>query len=239
MRPLLQVRDLEVSYGPLKVLHGVSFEVMSGEVVLLIGRNGSGKSTILKTIIGLTPIESGRVLLDGVDISALRPDEKVRHGIALVPQASNQGRGVFQQLSVHENLELGAYCLNSPEAQRRGEARVFQLFPELEKRARTKVGALSGGQQQMVAVSIALMAEPKVLMLDEPTSGLAIGAAQELVGKIREIATTFDVAVLLVEQNIKLAMTIADRVYACREGRIVRHATPEEIMDSATLLSIV
>lgn len=235
----LRAQEIEASYGSLKVLRGVSLEVSAGQIVLVIGRNGSGKSTILKTILGLTPLRAGRVLLNGVDISRERPDQKVARGITLVPQASNQGRGIFEQLSVQENLELGAYCLNSPEARRRGEDRVFHLFPVLEERRSVKAGALSGGQQQMLAVSIALMAQPQVLMLDEPTSGLAVGAAQELAHRIRKIATSLGVAVVLVEQNVKLALTIADRVYACRGGRVVRQGTPQEIMEGASLFDIL
>ena len=235
----LQANELEASYGKLKALNGVSLEVLAGQVRLIIGRNGSGKSTTLKTIFGLVPLDAGTVLLDDIDISKDRPDQKVRKGIALVPQTSNQGRGIFEELSVEENLELGTYSLNSSEAIRFGKERVFQLFPVLEERRQGKAGALSGGQQQMLAVSIALMAQPRILMLDEPTSGLAVGAAQELAQKIREITDTLDIATILVEQNVKLALEISDYVYACRGGQVVRQGSPQKVMDGASLFDIL
>lgn len=235
----LQANNLEASYGKLKALSGVSVEVLAGQVRLIIGRNGSGKSTTLKAIFGLIPLDAGSVLLNGEDISGQRPDQKVKKGIALVPQTSNRGRGIFEALSIEENLELGTYSLNSTQALYEGKERVFQLFPVLRERLHLKAGALSGGQQQMLAVSIALMAQPRVLMLDEPTSGLAIGAAQELAQKIKEITDTLKIAVVLVEQNVNLALEIADWVYACRSGQVVRQGTPQEVMKGASLFDIL
>jgi branched-chain amino acid transport system ATP-binding protein len=235
----LQANDLEASYGKLKVLRGVSLEVAAKQIRLIIGRNGSGKSTTLKAIFGLVALDRGQILLNNQDISRQRPDQKVKQGIALVPQTSNQGRGIFKELSIEENLKLGAYCLPDSGAMCQGWEQVFQLFPMLRDRQHLKAGALSGGQQQMLAVSIALMAQPRVLMLDEPTSGLAVGVAQELAQKIREIADTLDLAVILVEQNVKLALEIADWVYACRAGSVVRQGTAQEIMAIANLFDIL
>jgi branched-chain amino acid transport system ATP-binding protein len=211
----------------------------AGKVTLVIGRNGSGKSTLLKTIFGLVAATAGHVLVDGEDVSREAPEGKVRRGLALVPQTSNQGRGIFEALSVEENLALGAFVRHRPRELEGARARVLTLFPALSHRLAAKAGTLSGGQQQMVAIGVALMSGPRILMLDEPTSGLAAGVAQELARTIRDIAASLDVAVLLVEQNVNLALSIADRVYACRGGRVVREGSPDEVMRGTRWLDIL
>jgi len=236
----LEARDLVASYGKLRVLQGVSLGVERGEIALLIGRNGSGKSTTLKAIFGLTPLESGQVSLDGVDTTAEPSAQKVRRGLALVPQTSNVGRGIFSSLSVEENLDLGAYVHHDGGRHAERLDRVYEIFPALAESHRTKkAGLLSGGQQQMLAVGIALMAEPRALLLDEPTSGLSPAMARVLMRTVRDIAERLGTAVLLVEQNVRLALEVADRVYAFRGGRIVREGSPQSILEAGSLLEVL
>lgn len=227
---------MRASYGRLEVLRGVSLRVDAGEVALLIGRNGSGKSSTLKAIFGLLKLDSGCVLLDGADVSSEGPQRRVRRGIGLVPQAFNQGRGVFAELSVDDNLRLGA--LAGGWRQERLN-RVFELFPTLAARRRSRAGDLSGGQQQMLAVAIPLMAGSRTLLLDEPTSGLAVGAAGQLTERVRWIASQLQVAVVLAEQNVKLAATIADQAYVLASGAVVREGPPAEVITDDNLLDVL
>ena len=238
--PLLQVSGLELSYGALKVLHGVSLHVAAGEVVALIGRNGTGKSTTLGAIFGLAPVERGDVVFDGVTITNRTAAENVRHGLALAPQASNEGRGIFHGLSVQENLELGALHAGQRGTVEASKERVFQLFPVLRGAGRLAMaGLLSGGQQQMLAVGIALMSQPRLLLLDEPTSGLSPAVANLLMQTIGGIAREHGIAVLIVEQNIRLALEIARRVYVMRTGRVVREDTGAGLLASENLLAVL
>lgn len=239
MTAVLTAEALVASYRRLQVLRGATLSVEPGKVALLVGRNGSGKSTLLKCIFGLVQIQAGRVLLDSEDISHLRPDQRVRRGLALVPQTSNLGRAVFQDLKVIDNLNLGAYRSKSPAATDASRSEVMRLFPVLESRRSVKAGTLSGGQQQMLAMGIALMAAPRVLLLDEPTSGLAATAARQLVSKIREVADELRIGVLLVEQNVRLALEVADNVFVCRTGRIVRECSPRELLASTNLIEVL
>lgn len=234
--PTLVADSLQASYGPLRVLRGVSVTAEAGHVALLIGRNGSGKSSTLKAIFGLLRLDSGRILLDGVDISSEGPNRRVRRGLGLVPQASNQGRGVFAELSVRDNLRMGAVSTGWREELHR---RVLDLFPGLAKRERSRAGDLSGGQQQMLAVAIPLMAGCRVLLLDEPTSGLARGAASQLMERIQYVSTQLGVAVLLAEQNVKLAATIADHAYVLASGTVIREGPPGEVVGERNLLDIL
>jgi branched-chain amino acid transport system ATP-binding protein len=236
----LEAQDLVASYGKLRVLRGVTLGVEQGEVVLLIGRNGSGKSTTLKAIFGLTPLETGRVRLDGADVTGERCADKVRRGLALVPQTSNVGRGIFSSLTIEENLDLGAYSVRGGASLAERKRKVYELFPALEERRRVaQAGLLSGGQQQMLAVGIALMAEPKALLLDEPTSGLSPAMGRALMQTIRDVAANLGTAILLVEQNVRLALEVADRVYAFRGGRIGREGTPESVLAAGSLLEFL
>jgi branched-chain amino acid transport system ATP-binding protein len=212
--PLLEVLDVRARYGAIEALKGVSLTVDEGEVVTLIGSNGAGKSTTLRSICGLTPPASGTVTFDGEDITGAAPDEIVTRGIALSPE----GRRCFARMTVRENLDLGAY-------RRRGAAvaedmdRVFTLFPRLKERAGQKAGTMSGGEQQMLAIGRALMAKPRLLLLDEPSLGIApilVDRIYETIGEIHRSG----VAILLVEQNAHRALDAAGRGYVLETGRV-------------------
>lgn len=232
----MQAESLIANYGSLQALRGVSLSVDAGRIALLIGRNGTGKSSTLKAVFGLLKVISGSVHLDGVDITRESTRRRVRRGIGLVPQASNQGRGIFAELSVHDNLRLGAISRDwRPEL----FELVFRLFPALAERRRSQAGDLSGGQQQMLAVAIPLMAGSRVLLLDEPTSGLAIGAAGQLIERIKQIATELEVAVVLAEQNVKLAATIADHAYVLASGTVVREGPPAAVIGERDLIDVL
>ena len=213
--PLLEISDVRARYGAIEALKGVSLTVGEGEVVTLIGSNGAGKSTTLRSICGLTPAASGTVTFGGEDITGAPPDEIVTRGIALSPE----GRRCFSRMTVRENLDLGAY-------RRRGAAiaedmeRVFTLFPRLKERAGQKAGTMSGGEQQMLAIGRALMARPRLLLLDEPSLGIApilVDRIYETIGEIHRSG----VAILLVEQNAHRALEAAGRGYVLETGRVV------------------
>jgi branched-chain amino acid transport system ATP-binding protein len=213
--PLLEVRDIRTRYGAIEALKGISLTVDAGEVVTLIGSNGAGKTTTLRSISGLTPASSGTITFAGQDITRVPANEIVGRGIALAPE----GRHVFPRMTVLENLELGAH-------QRRGPGvaaefnRVYELFPLLNERQRQKAGTMSGGEQQMLAIGRALMAQPKLLMLDEPSLGIAPIVVQRIYETIADINST-GVAILLVEQNANYALDAASRGYVLETGRVV------------------
>ncbi len=222
---LLQVSDIHAHYGSIEALKGVSLEVSEGEVVTLIGSNGAGKSTTLRSISGLTPASSGKVVFGGEEITHVPAHHIVGRGIALAPE----GRHCFPRMTVRENLELGAYL-------RRGEDvaedldRVFGLFPRLQERDRQKAGTMSGGEQQMLAIGRALMARPKLLMLDEPSMGIAPILVQRIYETIGEINRS-GVAILLVEQNANYALDTARRGYVLETGRIVLTGDSAKLRD--------
>lgn len=226
MAVLLDVEGLEAGYGNKTVLHGVSFHVDEGEVVALLGHNGAGKSTTLKTLLGLLPARAGRVRFAGSAWTSGRSRDNVEHGIALVPQ----GRGVFPDLTAVENLALGAYTQRDRSAVTRRMEEIFELFPILAERRGQKVGTMSGGQQQMVAVGIALMQRPRLLMMDEPSIGLAPVLVQRVLETAAEINRRFGTAVVLVEQNIKTALAMASRAYVMKSGRIVLERPAAELL---------
>jgi branched-chain amino acid transport system ATP-binding protein len=217
MAALLEVEGLEAGYGKKTVLQGVSFRVDEGEVVALLGHNGAGKSTTLKTILGLLPARSGQVRFGGRVWANGDPAENVRRGIALVPQ----GRGVFPDLTVVENLALGAYTQADRAGINRRMNEILELFPILAERRDQLVGTMSGGQQQMVAVGTALMQRPRLMMMDEPSIGLAPVLVQRVLETAVEINRRFGTAIVLVEQNIKTALGMARRAYVMKSGRIV------------------
>ncbi len=226
MEPILQVNDLSVSYGSINAVKGVSFQVNPGEVVTLIGANGAGKSTILNTISGLLHPKSGSILFQGKDLHGIPADKILCLGLAQVPE----GRHVFLQMTVEENLEMGAYT--QPKSTiAPGIADVYQRFPRLKERRRQIAGTLSGGEQQMLAMGRALMSKPTLLMLDEPSMGLAPILVEQIFGIIRELHAA-GTTILLVEQNAQAALSVADRAYVLETGSIALSGTGAELMAS-------
>jgi branched-chain amino acid transport system ATP-binding protein len=211
---LLEVDDIHARYGSIEALKGVSLTVEEGEVVTLIGANGAGKSTTLRSIAGLTPISSGRVFFAGMDTTGVPAHEMVGYGIALAPE----GRHVFPRMTVRENLELGAHKRRGADTGADFE-RVYGLFPRLRERERQKAGTMSGGEQQMLAIGRALMAQPRLLMLDEPSMGIAPILVQRIYETIAEINRQ-GVAILLVEQNANYALDVSKRGYVLETGEV-------------------
>ena len=216
----LEVEGVHTYYGESHVLQGISLRVDRGEVLAILGRNGMGKTTLIRTIVGFTPPREGRVLYEGTEITRLPPFRMVALGMALVPQ----GRRVFPSLSVRENLDVA----------RRGEGRwtleqVYALFPRLGERAGNRANKLSGGEQQMLAIGRALMSNPDMLLMDEPTEGLAPLLVREVGRVIGELKRS-GLSILLVEQNLALALSVADRVHVLSRGQIVHSGTPAELM---------
>ena len=215
MTALLAVRDLEVAYGAIPALHGIELAVEKGEIVTLIGANGAGKTTTLRTISGLLKPRRGDVFFADKTITGLKPHLITAMGVSHVPE----GRGIFANLTVNDNLELGAY-LRKDKITKAEYERVFTLFPVLRDRIKQNAGTLSGGEQQMLAISRALMSKPSVLLLDEPSLGLAPQMVQTIFRVIREINQE-GTTILLVEQNAHMALTTANRAYVMETGRIV------------------
>lgn len=222
---MLSATDVHVAYGNTPALQGVSLSVASGEIVSIIGRNGVGKTTLLKTIIGLLRARQGRLRLDGEDITALPAHARARRGIGYVPQ----GRMIFPDLTVRENLLIGAELNRSRSDEAMEE--VLQQFPILRERYRQKGGTLSGGQQQMLALGRALVARPKLLLLDEPSEGIQPSVVEELEARIAALNRAGGLSILLVEQNIEFAAALAGRVYVMEKGRIATEISPENVMD--------
>lgn len=228
---LLQVEHLNVYYGNIHAIKDVSFEVEKGEIVTLIGANGAGKSTTLKTVSGLMRARSGRVVFDGKDLHSVPAHQTVFLGLAHVPE----GRRVFAQMSVEENLAMGAY--SRPRAELAdGLEDIYRRFPRLAERRNQLAGTLSGGEQQMLAMGRALMSKPRLLMLDEPSMGLApilVDQIFEIVRELHEAGTT----ILLVEQNARMALSIADRGYVLESGRIVLSDRASTLLDNEAVKS--
>ena len=223
---LLEVEGIASGYGKKTVLQGVTLRVHEGEVVTMLGHNGAGKSTTLKTILGLLPARAGQVRFAGQPWANGNPVENVRRGMALVPQ----GRGVFPDLTVIENLMLGAYTQRDAPATAARLREVIELFPMLQERRAQRAGTLSGGQQQMVAVGMALMPRPRLMMMDEPSIGLAPVLVQRVLETARQINQRFGTAIILVEQNIKTALGVADRAYVMKSGRVVLEKPAVELL---------
>ena len=223
--PALSVRDLEVHYGAIRAVSGVSFEVHAGELVSLIGANGAGKTTTLKALTGLLPARAGDIRLNGVSIGAQGAWDLARQGLVMVPE----GRGIFARMTITENLQMGAFTRQDAEVEPDME-RVFDLFARLKDRRDQLAGTLSGGEQQMLAIGRALMARPKVLLLDEPSMGLA----PLMVDKIFEVVADIHrqgVTVVLVEQNARRALQLASRAYVMESGRITLSGAASDLLD--------
>ena len=226
---LLEVRDLHVAYGAgVRALQGVSIRVMPGEVVALIGANGAGKTTLLKTIAGLVTAQAGTVSFAGQPIGAVDAADRVKLGVALVPE----GRRLFSRLSVAENLTLGSFTNGDPGHRREMLERIHALFPVLRERARQRAGTLSGGEAQMLAIGRALMSRPRFLMLDEPSLGIMPRLVDEVMDSLRRLHETEGLTMFLVEQNVAAALDLADRGYVLQTGRVVLEGRSEELRGS-------
>ena len=226
MNSILAVRDLEVAYGNIPALHGITIEVQKGEIVTLIGANGAGKTTTLRTISGLLKPRRGEVTFSDRSITGRKPDVITAMGVSHVPE----GRGIFANLTVEDNLELGAYVRKDKVTDAEYE-RVFTLFPVLKERRKQNAGTLSGGEQQMLAISRALMSKPVVLLLDEPSLGLAPQMVQAIFRVVKEINAE-GTTILLVEQNAHMALVTAHRGYVMETGRIVMHDDTKALLAS-------
>ncbi len=223
---VLEVNDLRGSYGPVRVLHGLSFEVHASEIVVILGANGSGKTSTLRAISGMISA-SGSVKLGGEEILGKRPEVIARRGVAHVPQ----GRGTFAELTVEENLRAGAYTRKDPQIDTDIE-RWYGVFPRLKERRGQAAGSMSGGEQQMLAVSRALMMSPRLLLLDEPSLGLAPLVTQELFQRLGELNRQTSIAMLVVEQNANLTLKIAHRGYVLEAGEIVASGSSAELAEN-------
>jgi branched-chain amino acid transport system ATP-binding protein len=221
---LLELRGVEARYGPIKALHGVSLTVAEGEIVALLGANGAGKTTTLRAVSG-TVRHTGEIVFDGKQIVRSKPDAVARAGIAHVPE----GRGLFAELSVWENLRMGAYVRGERRTLRQEAPRVFKYFPWLERRRDQQAGTLSGGEQQMLALARALVGRPRLLMLDEPSLGLAPTVVQELFRIVKELNADDGLTVLVVEQNANVALAAAARAYVLEVGQVAIEGESAEL----------
>jgi branched-chain amino acid transport system ATP-binding protein len=229
---MLQINDINVYYGNIQAIRGVSLEINEGEIVTLIGANGAGKSTLLKTISGLLKPKNGDILFEGQSISGKVAQAIVKRGLSHVPE----GRRVFANMTVEENLELGAYLRKDKKGIQEDFEKVYNLFPRLLERRKQQSGTLSGGEQQMLAMGRALMARPRLLLLDEPSMGLAPLLVKTIFRIIQEINQT-GTTILLVEQNANMALSIADRAYVIETGKIVLSGTSDELNQSDQIRS--
>ena len=224
---MLEVKNLSVSYGAIEAVKDISFTVNAGEIVSLIGANGAGKTTTLHTITGLVPAKSGSVMYNGVDLLKTHNNKIVTLGMAHIPE----GRHVFTRMSVEENLEMGAFSLKDQSDLKKDLDMVYGLFPRLKERRNQKVGTLSGGEQQMLAMGRALMSHPKTILMDEPSMGLSPKLVKEIFSIIRKLHEQ-GITILLVEQNAKMALSIADRAYVLETGRITMEGDAKELLNN-------
>jgi branched-chain amino acid transport system ATP-binding protein len=224
MTPLLQVRDLHAQYGPTRVLHGMAFDVQQGGITTILGANGAGKTTTLRAMCGMVRTQ-GEITLAGARIDGKPTEDIVRRGVAHVPD----GRGTFLHLSVEENLRMGAYTRRDKDEIQKDYERIYGYFPRLRERRKQQAGTLSGGEQQMLAVSRALMLRPKLLLLDEPSFGLAPLIVREMFDILGEINKSEGTSILLVEQNATLALRLADHAYLLETGKVVISGKADDI----------
>ena len=227
---MLEIKDLEVYYGVIQAIKGISFEVNKGEVIALIGANGAGKTTILHTITGLLSPKKGSVIYEGTDITKIPAHKIVSLGMAHVPE----GRRVFADLSVYENLKMGAYTRKDKNEVEETLEKVYDRFPRLKERKNQMAGTLSGGEQQMLAMGRALMSKPKIILMDEPSMGLSPILVNEIFDIIQEVSKS-GTTVLLVEQNAKKALSIADRAYVLETGKIVLDGKAEDLLNDDSI----
>ena len=227
---MLEVKDLEVYYGMIQAIKGISFEVNKGEVIALIGANGAGKTTTLHTITGLLSPKKGSVIFEGEDITKIPAHKIVSMGMAHVPE----GRRVFADLSVYENLKLGAYTRKDKENLNKDLENIYKRFPRLAERKNQSAGTLSGGEQQMLAMGRALMSKPSIILMDEPSMGLSPILVNEIFDIIESISKS-GTTVLLVEQNAKKALSIADRAYVLETGKIVTSGKASELLEDNSI----
>lgn len=224
---MLEVKNLSVLYGAIEAVKDISFTVNDGEIVSLIGANGAGKTTTLHTITGLVPAKSGSVMYNGVDLLKTHNNKIVTLGMAHIPE----GRHVFTRMSVEENLEMGAFSLKDQSDLKKDLDMVYGLFPRLKERRNQKAGTLSGGEQQMLAMGRALMSHPKTILMDEPSMGLSPKLVKEIFSIIRKLHEQ-GITILLVEQNAKMALSIADRAYVLETGRITMEGDAKELLNN-------
>jgi len=224
---LLNIKDLVVNYGQITALKGISLEIEEGSIVSMLGANGAGKTTTLKTVMGLLKPKDGSILYRGQDITLINPNAIVNNGIALVPE----GRRIFPELTVEENLEMGAFLVDDKEAVKNSFDYVYNKFPILLERKKQMGGSLSGGEQQMLAIARALMSQPKLLLLDEPSMGLAPLIVEEIIEMIEQINKD-GTTILLVEQNANLALKISERAYVLEIGEIVLEGYSDDLISN-------
>lgn len=229
---MLKVSDLRVSYGAIKAIQGISFDVKEGEIISLIGSNGAGKTTTLQSLSNIIQKESGSVFFYDKDITKVSSDEIVKMGLVHVPE----GRRVFSNMTVKENLDIGAYTRKDKDGIKKDRDRVFELFPRLKERVKQYAGTLSGGEQQMLAIGRGLMARPKLLLLDEPSMGLAPILVDEIFSIVKSINRE-GVTILLVEQNAFKALALANRGYILETGKIIKTGTGEELINDPAVKS--
>ena len=227
---MLEVKDLEVYYGVIQAIKGISFHVDKGEIIALIGANGAGKTTTLHTVTGLISPKNGHVLFEGKDITKIPAHRIVSMGMAHVPE----GRRVFAELSVYENLKMGAYTRKDKNEIEESLKNVYKRFPRLEERKNQMAGTLSGGEQQMLAMGRALMSKPKIILMDEPSMGLSPIMVNEIFDIIRSVSES-GTTVLLVEQNAKKALSIADRAYVLETGKIVLEGKAKDLLEDDSI----
>lgn len=231
-QPVLSLNNLETRYGQIYALRGINIEVQESEIVALLGANGAGKSTTLKTISSLIQASSGSVIFQGQDITYDQPHSIVEKGVIHVPE----GRMIFKELTVKENLELGSFTLQDNVERKKRMKRAFEMFPRLEERQQQMGGFLSGGEQQMLAIARALMTEPKLLLLDEPSMGLAPIIVNNIMDIIRQINREQGTTILLVEQNAKAALKLAHRGYVLETGEIVMEGNADELSKDESIV---
>ena len=224
---MLEINNLQVNYGGIQALRGISFEVKKNEIVTLIGANGAGKSSTLRSISGLVPLKGGSISFDGEDITKLNTQQIVARGLVQVPE----GRRIFPNLTVEENLKIGAYLIKDPNELSKNLDAAYSAFPRLKERHWQMAGTLSGGEQQMLAVGRALMANPKLLMMDEPSLGLAPLIVRDIFAIIKRLAKE-GMTILLIEQNANAALRAADRGYVMETGRITLQGTGDELLSN-------